>query len=305
MVVIVMNNSYETNGEKIRSLLRESHEQVSIIAPYIKTRALKSLLEVIPNDTNIMCVTCWHPIDVASGYSDPEIIELFGQRGNFSIYLVDNLHAKIYIAGVNCLVGSSNVTLAGFGESENSNIEILIKTDIYNSDVKSVLSEIMQNTKPATFEIAKSIRRIADSIDVSSLSLTDSYVWLPKSRTPEKSFDYYCNPPSEHLFEVDRILLQDIATANFQPGLSMVEYNEQIRLLLLNFPFAHSIIENPIDRIISFEDSHSYFEEYSGDGFSSEDLWIAFVKWMVYFFEDEVMEKEITKKALRRAKKVK
>lgn len=299
-----MNSVNVTNGEKIRSLFRESQGQVSIIAPYIKTKALESLLEVIPSDASIRCVTSWHPIDIASGYSEPEIIELLDQRGNFSIYLVDNLHAKIYIAGINCLVGSSNVTLAGFGESENSNIEILIKTDINNSDVKLALSEINQNSQLATLEIAKSMRRIADSINVSSLSFTDSYMWLPKSRTPEKSYNYYINPPSGYLTEVDRILLQDIATANFQPSLSFDEYAERIKLLLLNFPLANSIIDNPIDRIISFEDSHTYFEEYSGDGFSSEDLWLAFVKWMAYFFSDEVMEKEITRIALRRAKKL-
>ena len=303
-MVRVMNNFYETNGEKIRSLFRESQGQVSIIAPYIKTEALESLLKVIPSDTSIMCVTCWKPIDVASGYSDPEIIELLDQRDNFSVYLVDNLHAKIYIAGANCLVGSSNVTLAGFGESENSNIEILIKTDINNSDVKLALSEINQNSKLATFEIAKSIRRIADSIDVSSLSFSDSYMWLPKSRTPEKSYDYYINPPSGYLTEVDRILLQDIATANFQPRLTFDEYAERIRLLLLNFPLTNIIINDPSDRIISFEDSHIYFEEYSADGFSSEDLWLAFVKWMVCFFPDKVMEKEIIRIALRRAKKL-
>ena len=58
-------------------------------------------------------MTRWLPREIAAGVSDPEILDVLEERGNFTLTLVDNLHAKIYVADENCLVGSSNVTLSG------------------------------------------------------------------------------------------------------------------------------------------------------------------------------------------------
>ena len=76
----------------------------------------RSLLDVIPTATHLHCVTRWLPQEVAAGVSDPEILDMLEERGNFTLSLVDRLHAKLYIAGERCLAGSANVTLAGLGE---------------------------------------------------------------------------------------------------------------------------------------------------------------------------------------------
>ena len=48
-------------------------------------------------------------------------------------------------------------------------------------------------------------------------------------------------------------------------------------------------------------DAQSYLERMAGDRFSANDLWIAFVNWMTYFFSDRVMKQEISEVTLRRA----
>ena len=55
------------------------------------------------------------------------------------------------------------------------------------------------------------------------------------------------------------------------------------------------------DRTITRADAHSFLEEISGEEISTQDLWLAFVNWVAYFFPDEVMKQEISEIALRRA----
>ena len=86
-----------------------------IISPYIKTEAFEYLVDSIPAHCQLKCVTRWLPKDVAAGVSDPEVFTILEARGNSKMYLVDNLHAKLYIADRKCLVGSSNVTLGRIG----------------------------------------------------------------------------------------------------------------------------------------------------------------------------------------------
>ena len=118
-----------TQGSRIRALFENTEDDVSIIAPFIKIDALRSLLKVVPSGIHLRCVTRWLPEEVAIGVSDLEILDLLEERGNFSLALVDSLHAKLYIAGDRCLVGSANVTLAGLGEGgDSNNIEILVDT---------------------------------------------------------------------------------------------------------------------------------------------------------------------------------
>ena len=46
---------------------------------------------------------------------------------------------------------------------------------------------------------------------------------------------------------------------------------------------------------------HSHLELLAAGDFSTNDLWLAFVNWMAYFFPDEVMKQQIAEVALRRA----
>ena len=49
-------------------------------------------------------------------------------------------------------------------------------------------------------------------------------------------------------------------------------------------------------------DASSWLEPITGGELSPNDLWVAFVNWMAYFFSDRVMKQEIAEIALRRAR---
>ena len=293
----------DTQGSRIRALFENTEDDVSIIAPFIKVDALCSLLEVFPSKTHLRCVTRWLPKEVAASISDLEILDVLEKRGNFSLSLVDRLHAKLYIAGDRCLVGSANVTLAGLGEGrDSSNIEILVDTTIEDLGVAETLEKISKTERPATRAIAQIVRCLADNLSDSVPSTASIEIsWSPISRRPQDAYLFYTQPPSGYTKTAERTMLNDLARANLQPGLGKDEFRSAVRSLLQTIPIAENFLKTTEDTTLTFVDAHSYFKEIAGDQVSANELWLAFVEWMAYFFNDQVMRQEITEIALRRA----
>ena len=299
-----MAMEFHTQGARIRALFENAEDEVAVIAPFIKVDALRSLIQVIPAEAHLRCVSRWLPREIAAGVSDPEILDLLETRGDFSLSLVDRLHAKLYIAGDRCLAGSANVTLAGLGERGNdSNIEVLVQTTVDEPGIAATLEAIAQDERVATRSMARAARRLAESVTTSTTShgALDAH-WFPGSRRPERAYGFYLEPPSGFLGAADRVLLTDLARSNLPPGLEEGEFRSAIRSLLKAIPPAEALLVASEDTTLTRADASSWLEAISGDDFSPNDLWIAFVNWMVHFFSDRVMKQEIAEIALRRAR---
>ena len=292
-----------TAGQRIRSLLESATECVEIIAPFVKTKALHSLLEMVRDDVHVRCVTRWLPKEVAAGVSDLEVFDVLEERGNSELVLVDRLHAKLYIADEECLVGSANTTLSGFGEARDSNVEVLVESVVADTGVRAALNEIKLLERSATRSTLEAVRRLADSLPAAFLD--EGGTWFPTSRQPLKAYRFYKNPPREDGRVSDRLLMQDVARANLPPELSEVEFNEEIRALLAAMPIAKEVLAATDDRTFTRTDAYSYLATKEGEFFTVNDLWLAFVKWMSHFYADKLMEQEITEIALRSAQVLK
>lgn len=287
-------------GEQVRELFRTSSEKAFIIAPFIKVDALKRIIEVIPQEVFIRCVTRWLPSEIASGVSDPEIIHLLEERGNYSISLVDKLHAKIYIADERCLTGSANVTQFGLGEADGgNNIEILVETTINDKNVSDTLHAISLVERPANLLDAEKVRRLAENLKPTSEKLND--YWFPKSRKAERAYELYNSQPVGYVSKVDQILLNDIAGANLEPGLNKEEFSFAIQKLLSEIPLAKSLLNGEKDMVLTQSDASPFISIDSNSEFTKHDLWQSFVSWMSYYFSDVLIIQEITEIALRRA----
>ena len=297
-----MKVTNDNPGDRIRALFERAAQEILVVAPFIKLDALRSLLEVIPSDLHFRCVTRWLPFEVAKGVSDPEILYLLEERGNFTLSLADRLHAKLYIAGDRCLAGSANVTLAGLGAAAESNIEVLVETTIADSGIAATLEEISHAERPATSHMAQNVRRLADILPNSMISTVDLTIpWFPISRRPEYAYEFYEQPQGDSIKAADRVLLKDLAYSNLQPGLDENGFRTAVRSLLSDIPMCKELLDTKEDRTITRADAHSYLEEFSGEDITTRDLWLAFVNWVAFFFPDEVMKQEISEFALRRA----
>ena len=292
-----------TQGKRIRLLFEHVEDDVAIIAPFIKMDALRSLLNVIPVSSHVRCVTRWIPREVAQGISDVQVFDALTERGNATVSLVDNLHAKMYIAGTRCLVGSANLTLAGLGErGEHSNIEVLVETDTQDLGIVSTLDQIALVERIATREIAESARLLAESLSgMVTLENQRTLPWFPGSRTPEQAFRVYSIPQTGFVSMAERILRRDVALSDIQPGLDDSQFRDAIRELLYTIPIAQRILDSADDTFLTVADAYPGLQGMIEDQFSAEDLWQSFVKWMAWFFPEKVMIQERTELTLRRA----
>ena len=295
-----MTNADRTQGERIRTLFRQA-SHATIIAPFIKTDALRSLLDVIPAQAAVRCITRWLPAEVAAGVSDLEVLDVLEERAAHELLLVDRLHAKLYIADNRCLAGSANVTLSGLGETTDAgNIEILVEADLEDPAVAAALRSIENNAIPATRAMAYAVRRLAEILPKAP-SLAFNAAWHPVSRHPEQAYRLYSDPPSGFLSAANQTLLADIARSNLTPGLDERGFHEAVRALLRAIPIAATFLDSTQDELLTRADASSYLEMVTTVDYDSQDLWAAFVHWMSYFYDDKVMRQEISEFALRRA----
>lgn len=292
--------TFSSHGHRIRELFGTAKESVAIIAPFIKKGALCSLTEVVGPDIRLRCVTRWLPEEVATGVTDPSIIYELQKRGNYSLTIVDSLHAKMYIADDRCLIGSVNTTNKGFGDVDNSNIEILVESSVDDPDIKKTLSDIDQSEKVATIEMAEKIMMLATSLPQRDVNV-DKF-WFPRSNKPGDAFKFYSNIPEEYISEADRLLLLDLEGTKIPPGLSEPEFRFEVCSLLSEIPLVDALLDVTNDITLTRTDAHPQLKSLENADFSVNDLWRSLVNWVAYFFSDQVMRQEISEVALRRAR---
>src|SRR5690348_16210342 len=106
----------ETPGDQLLVLLGSAEAEALICAPFVKLHALSRLLDVIDSAARIELFTRWRPEEVAAGVSDTSVLAVVEDRGG-SVWLHDQLHAKVFRADGQVLVGSANVTGKALGWS--------------------------------------------------------------------------------------------------------------------------------------------------------------------------------------------
>ena len=291
-----------THASRIRDLFRTAATNAVIVSPFIKVDALQLLIDAIPPNVDVRCVTRWLPREIALGVSDPEIIDVLEERGASSIFLVNRLHAKLYIADDRCLVGSANVTRRGLGESEGGgNIEVLLESSVSDEGVARTLQEISGEERQADRAAALSARRLADSLPRERLGHAGSRGWFPRSRRADRAFRCYLDTPTGFVKTSDQMLLMDLAMFDLQPGLTEEEFRETVKSRLSTLPISRNLLDATGDRTLTRAEALSFLERVAEDEESTDDLWISFLNWMAHFFSETVMKQEISEMALRRA----
>jgi hypothetical protein len=128
-------------GPKIEQFLATTTGPVLIVAPYITRPAFKRLLGLIA-ERPLVVVTEWSPASVASGATDPRIINDIAPRPNSELWLRPSLHGKLYWAKQCCLVGSTNLTSRGTGWFGPGNLELLVNAGSEDADVRAFIQAV-------------------------------------------------------------------------------------------------------------------------------------------------------------------
>ena len=241
-----------SDGERIKNLVQGASHSVVLCAPFIKSKVLSTVLGVIPPNVHVQIVTRWSPIEIATGVSDLEVYDLANDRQNTELRLLEELHAKIYIADDQCLVGSANLTAKALGWAEVHNIELMIQSDTSNPSVVFLLRHI-KSAELVTLATKNEMEDAVNKIDSFELPKVDEMTddedsrrkeWLPRCAAPEKLYEIYNDPATKIVAEgTKKDGSSDLKDLCVGKGLSSGDFSVTIQDSLLIMPAFARIVE--------------------------------------------------------------
>lgn len=211
--------------DALTSACREADEAV-IAAPYIKADALERLLDLLPADVALTCVTRWTPRDMLFGASDVACRALALDRGG-EFRLHPRLHAKYYRCGQRVLVGSANLTAQGMGYARTANLEILCEpAPAFNA--VAFERELLDGSRPisdAEFARWETIAQLPPPSSPATKA-PEPIDWRPVTRDPEHVWLAYREQwdriPSG---DEQRLARKDLAQLGLPPGLAREQFD--------------------------------------------------------------------------------
>lgn len=286
------------DGERLKALLNSARRRVLLCAPFIKAGVLRTVLSVIDHGVAVRIVTRWRAAEVASGISDLEVFELANERPNTELALLDDLHAKLYLADDEGLAGSANLTAAALGWAERSNVELLLPVMRSEEEIARLLRRL-ERAEPATYAIRSAIEAEAAALNVARLDegqdVSDdmdaarNHAWLPSCAAPGRLRAIYEDAETTAVVEGTREDgLADLRALHIPSGLSPSEFEEAVRDTVLLMPAFRRII-NLIPQGLTDSAGTALVSEVRPDLNQSNAAlqWRIVRDWISEFFRDE------------------
>lgn len=286
-----------TDGERLKALMQSARSHVLLCAPFIKAPVLKSMFYAIREDVSVRIVTRWRAAEVAVGVSDLDVFELTNERSKTELALLDDLHAKLYLADGTGLAGSANLTAAALGWSETSNIELLFSVNFSDPEVARLMHRLRHAT-PATFAMRSAIEAEAAMLESARLDEgedipeafegTCKHAWLPSCAAPDKLWAIYKDPSTTAVVQDTRQDgLADLRDLHIPADLSHTEFVATICETLNLMPAFQQIIEH-IPQGLRDPAGVALISEVRPDldGATAALQWRIVRDWIFSFFED-------------------
>ena len=283
-------------GERLKALLAKAQHQVVLCAPFMQARVVETLLSVVADDVMVRLVTRWRAVEVAAGVSDLGVFEVANHRARTELLLLNDLHAKLFVADEYCLVGSANLTGAALGWSKFSNVELLVSVPVQNEDV-AVLLQQLDAAEPATLAKRSEIEREAVVLEAGTwaegspvTAQNRSRGWLPRCAAPDRLFDIYENQDTPRVAEETRQDgLADLKDLSIRPELSRERFLEAVAATLRRIPSIARILEE-VPGVI--RDNRGVELVEGADPTATPEnaalQWRIMRDWIEVFFADEV-----------------
>ncbi len=236
--------------EDVLSLLKKAQREVLVVAPYIRSESLKRLLCSVSNRVDTKVVTRWKLADLLSGSSDLGVFEIVSSR-NIPLFLKQDLHAKLFAADDNCLVGSANVTNTALGNCKNPNLELLVPYSRTSNQIIEFEKRLMDGVIKATSIYRDVLNRLLAKIHalqtdhaVMNIDTLDSISsdWIPQSRNPEELYSVY-QGNTDFGRTMLTIMKNELNTFDFIEGLNEDEFNVWISFKLRHSRFVSMVLQ--------------------------------------------------------------
>lgn len=287
-------------GEALLELLSSAAEPVFLIAPFIRQDAMARLLDAIPEEVPVTCVTRWRPDEVASGVSDLEVFDLIRARSAGSLLLQPHLHAKLYRVGERRLLGSANISGRALGWHEPSNLEILVPFDGPNEELDLFEQHLFSTVMPANAQVRDAVALAATAIAAtlpksswnaaaSAETILSSSYWLPTCPRPDLLFRVYAGSIGDMLLANSRVLGEnDLAFLEPPPGLSDRNFHAFVGAMLRQVRWIQDLDQLTTQGLTDEVAARTIAASLPPDhDFSPDALWNVTKDWLMFFFPNQ------------------
>lgn len=290
-------------GDGLVQLLRSTEEEALLVAPFMKVGAAERALRVLHDSVTLRCYTRWRPEEVAAGVSDLEVADLLERRGNSRMFLVADLHGKIYCSEQTCIVTSANLTDSALGWRSPANLEIAIVVPRGDPTIRSFELSLARQAVAVTPEIRRAVQLAAAALSQRTPSRdppehhrdllvgTTMQVgsWIPSCLVPSSLYDLYRGCDLNVSSEAADDGYRDLEVLALPLDLSESEFNLLIRSILLQHPSISIIIARAMKEPVFREDVERYFEDLLGVYLESPaEAFRISASWMAYFFSESL-----------------
>lgn len=284
---------HEALGEKLLTLCSSASNEVFLASPFIKLEALEHICAAVPAHIPMTIIARFSESDLQAGVSDLEVIDLLSLRDNANFLIHPALHAKLYRADNQVLIGSANITSKGLGWCALPNIEILTNLSASEPHIVATEKLIRENSFPITPErylalkAAIARRPIVDK----EKDIQGAPLWIPSCRRPELLNDIHHGRKTslctDDVLESAKLDLQALSIPSwlsdedFTPWLNTVFRTTPIYGMLVD----RCRISNP------FEDKEAleWIESLgSSTPLSAKDAWESLKAW-IRFLNPDIM----------------
>lgn len=247
------------DGERIKALVTGAQDEVVICAPFIKLAPFKVIMSAISVGVPVRVVTRWRAVEVALGVSDLAVFDVVNDRENTELFLIDELHAKLFVADNFCLAGSANVTAAALGWSKSPNLELLLdvaRDDPYVQALMVRFEKADLATQQLRLEIEEEAKAIkAPNLDDGSELDEDqlkraSNPWLPACAAPDKLYAVYRDPHTKQMAGGTRDdAVADLLALIPPPNLNDRDFNAHVADTMQKLPAFQQILSKVPERV--------------------------------------------------------
>ncbi|NRF93603.1 hypothetical protein HQN89_21910 [Paenibacillus frigoriresistens] len=225
-----MNFIYSNFLEALAEDFKRAKKEILIITPYVKKEAANQLINQgrSKSKPTLNLITLPPGIEYIDGATDPAAIADLQDAG-FTIYLLEDLHAKIYMFDRKIVyAGSANLTNRGLGirgelKGLKDNKELLVRMEISSTESKKIREQFLDSATEVSVpkEWANNIETLLGQLDYvpislkykealdkirNSLSIESKQVKFLKELVKEgkiKSFDHINSGMNKHAFKIN------------------------------------------------------------------------------------------------------
>lgn len=286
-------------GALLEALCRSAENELVLVAPFVKARVVKRLLEDVDEFVKVVCVTRWRPEEIAAGVSDLEVWDVIKSRPHSELWLRPDLHAKYYRVENECLIGSANLTETALGWSTSPNLELLVPESRSQDYLITFEEELFQEVIRVDESVFEAVKKVVDLIrstkpepipelfEVTSLEepATSRSQWVPITRTPEHLYKVYSGQVENLSTAAHQSAKRDLQVLEIPTGFSKDIFEAYVATALLQMP-----IIRQIDAFVSEPQRFGAVAALlhtlpcaNTSGFDAKLAWQTLMRWLMYF----------------------